>query len=255
MNGITFYPLGQHPTLIYACSRLAQHGFRIADTPDDTITHVLLPVPSFDSDGNIRGGGDLKQVLDSLPRDITIMGGNLNHPALAGYRTQDLLQDHRYLAENAAITADCALAIGRSNLTVVYSGCPVLILGWGRIGKCLARQLKALGAEVTVAVRKEVDLAMLQALGYGALEIGKLHYGLMRYRVIFNTVPYPVLSEEQVSHCRQDCVKIDLASKLGIAGDHVIWARGLPGKDAPESSGLLIAKTVIRLLQGKEFLT
>jgi len=38
----------------------------------------------------------------------------------------------------------------------------------------------------------------------------------------------------------------------GIEGSHVIWARGLPGKDTPESSGKLIAKTVIRSLDRKE---
>ena len=44
----------------------------------------------------------------------------------------------------------------------------------------------------------------------------------------------------------------DLASVKGIAGDNVIWARGLPGKDAPEESGTLIAKTVLRYALGKE---
>ena len=45
---------------------------------------------------------------------------------------------------------------------------------------------------------------------------------------------------------------IDLASKLGIEAEDVIWARGLPGKDAPETSGDLIARTVIRLTAKKE---
>ena len=42
-------------------------------------------------------------------------------------------------------------------------------------------------------------------------------------------------------------MKIDLASVKGMEGGDVIWARGLPGKDAPESSGVLIGKTVLRL--------
>ena len=49
-----------------------------------------------------------------------------------------------------------------------------------------------------------------------------------------------------------EALLMDLASLRGIEGDRVIWARGLPGKDAPESSGALIAKTVIRLLERKE---
>jgi dipicolinate synthase subunit A len=68
------------------------------------------------------------------------------------------------------------------------------------------------------------------------------------YRVIFNTVPAPVIDEAECELCRSDCLKIDLASELGIAGEDVLWARGLPGKDAPESSGRLIALTAARLL-------
>jgi len=61
-----------------------------------------------------------------------------------------------------------------------------------------------------------------------------------------------VLTEEQMGNCRETCLKIDLASVKGIQDTHVIWARGLPGKDTPGSSGKLIAKTVIRLLDRRE---
>lgn len=252
MNGIVFYPAGTSTALTYAAERLQERGCNVADTPSEAVTHLLLPVPSFDNQGNIRGGGDLRAVLTALPETVTVVGGNLQHPLLEGYSTVDLLQDPIYLAENAAITADCAIQIARSHLPVVLAGCSVLVLGWGRIGKCLAQMLKAAGAEVTVAARKESDIAMLQALGYRAEPIAKLHYSLIRYRLIFNTVPSVVLKEDQRRHCRTDCVNIDLASGIGIEGDDVIRARGLPGKDAPESSGLLIAKTVMRLTAGRE---
>ena len=90
---------------------------------------------------------------------------------------------------------------------------------------------------------------MAHALGYHAEDSQLLGHNLNGYRLIFNTAPDAVLSEEQVAHCRDNCLKIDLASRLGIAGTHVIWARGLPGKDAPESSGKLIAKSAIRLIE------
>jgi len=249
MNGIVFYPAGSTPALTYALQRLEALGCNIANTPNEAVTHLLLPVPSFEKDGSLRGGGELEHILSGLSENVTVIGGSLQQH---GYKTIDLLQDQLYLAENAAITADCAVRIARNNLPTVLKGCPVLVLGWGRIGKCLAQMLKAAGAEVTVAARKEADIAMAQALGYRAEYIEKLGFSLMRYRVIFNTAPAAVLSEEQVTHCREDCVKIDLASKIGIAGKNVIWARGLPGKDAPESSGALIAKTVVRLISGRE---
>ena len=52
-----------------------------------------------------------------------------------------------------------------------------------------------------------------------------------------------------MAHCLEDCVKIDLASKPGIEDEDVIIARGLPGIHFPESSGKLIADTLLRLCQ------
>ena len=171
---------------------------------------------------------------------------------LEGYQTLDLLKDPCYLAENAAITADCALRIAANNLATIWNGCPALVIGWGRIGKFLAQQLKALGADVTVAARKETDRALIHAMGYQAEDTSNLYHQLFQYRVLFNTVPAPVLDRKQILNCRPDCIKIDLASKPGIAGNDIIWARGLPGKDVPESAGLLIAETALRMMAGRE---
>ena len=252
MNAVIICTAGNTAALRIAAQNLSDRGITVVDTPAPDITHLLLPVPSFEADGRIKGGGILEHILADLPEDVTIIGGNLQHPALAGYRTIDLLTDSRYVAENAAITADCAIRIAGQNMPVVFKDCPTLIIGWGRIGKCLANQLQALGARVTVAARKESDRAILSALGFCAEDPANLGPNLMRYRVIFNTAPELVINENQGKYCQQDCVKIDLASRLGIAGHGVIWARGLPSKDAPESSGMLMAKTVIRLLREKE---
>lgn len=89
---------------------------------------------------------------------------------------------------------------------------------------------------------------MLQALGYSAIDRLDNKEMLINFRVIYNTVPVMVLTREYLP---KNAVLIDLASVAGIESKDVIWARGLPNKDAPESSGLLIAKTVDRL--GKEF--
>lgn len=252
MKGIRLYSVGNNAALAFACRNLSQRGFEIAEQPAPDITHLLLPVPSLEADGRIKGGGIPAHILADLPEHITIVGGNIRNLALYGHSVMDLMQDGQYVAENAAITADCAIGIARKQMNLVWRSCPVLVVGWGRIGKCLASQLKALGAEVTVAARKESDLSILQALGYGvqnSLSFGK---GLGHYRVIFNTVPFPVLSKEQCKQCDPDCIKIELASKPGIEDTNVICALGLPSKYAPESSGKLIADTFIRLLYRKE---
>ena len=109
-----------------------------------------------------------------------------------------------------------------------------------------------MGAAVTVTARKETDRNMLRALGYNAENMQTLLHGLAAFRVIFNTVPSVVLEESKLSHCRRGCLKIELASSPGITGKDVISALGLPGKMAPESTGLLIAQSIIRLIAEKE---
>lgn len=249
MKDIVFYTPVKTRVMETAAGALARKGFRFAPEPCKTVTHLLLGVPSFEADGSLKGGGHLQEVLPCFNKDICVIGGNLPVPELEGYRTADLLQDPLYLAENADITAHCAVKVALARLPVILKGCQVLIVGWGRIGKCLGRLLKNMGAIVTVAARKEADRALAAALGYEVLDPVKMGYELVRFRVIFNTVPALVLDKERVACCREDCLKLELASLSGMEGDDVIPARGLPGKEAPETSGELIAKTVLRMLR------
>jgi dipicolinate synthase subunit A len=247
MYGHIFYTAGHTDALEYAAAELKRKGLPFASQPDKTVTHLLLPVPSFEPDGKVKGDISLASVLELLPRNVTVFGGNLGNFVPAGYKTVDLLQDPMYLAENADITAHCAVKLAMAKLPVTLRECPVLVIGWGRIGKCLADLLKRMGAIVTVAVRKDSDRAILSALAYDTENIRSLGYGLVRYRVIFNTVPTMIIPSEAIQFCAPDCLKIDLASAPGMDAPDVIWARGLPNKDAPESSGKLIARSVLRL--------
>lgn len=248
METVIYIPLRTGATQ-YAGRHLSRRGITAASLPGADVTHLLLPVPSFESDGSLRGGGSIETLLRQLPREVCVIGGNLNHPALEGYQTVDLLRDPHYLAQNAAITAHCALKHIMNGLPVTLDGQPVLIIGWGRIGKCLARLLRNLDARVTILARKETDRAMAAALGFSAAETDT---DVSRFRVLINTAPAQVLREAQLSRCRPDCLKLDLASVRGLPGEDVIHARGLPGKDAPETSGRLIADSVIRFLYHKE---
>jgi len=242
MGDCIIYAAGYSPAMSYCIQALKKAGFTILSEPNLQATHLLLPVPSFAPDGSIVGGGNLSTLLTLLPKNIVVIGGNLDRPELDYYTTIDLLQDPAYLALNAQITAHCAVKLAMNQLPVILDGCPVLVIGWGRIGKCLAQLLKQLGAVVTVCARKESDRSILRAMGYGTTDYPQVV--LPDYRVIFNTVPTMLFPR-----CPGDGLKIDLASRLGLGSEDVIWARGLPGKDAPGSSGALIAQSVIPILR------
>ena len=238
-----FYSAGSSAALPYATQNLKNAGCSFSMIPCSEVTDLLLPVPSLDPNGNVNGSHTLQDILKQLPDGISIYGGNL--PTMPGYQVWDLLKDPAYVAENAYITAHCAVRLALDKLPIVLRNCKTLVIGWGRIGKCLAKLLKGLEADVTVAARKESDRAILSALGYNAISTEALSGN--EYRVIFNTVPLMILPDVPA-----ECLSIDLASVPGMAGNTVIYARGLPGKDAPESSGSLIARTVLRLMNKGE---
>ncbi len=235
MKKIVFSTYGSSPALAHARNWLESWGYSVSDD-FHAATHLLLPVPSFDGTGHVKGGGPLPR----LPKGITLLGGNLQD--CPGTRV-DFLQDPYYLVENAAITAHCALKYAD-----LQPGSRVLVIGWGRIGKILCPLLAQLGAQITVAVRKLDSLLAVQAGGFRAVYMEDMKP--REFDVVYNTAPASVLFSGE---CREDAQLIDLSSYEGIFGKGVIRARGLPGKDAPEESGKLIAKTALRYALGKEY--
>lgn len=232
--------LRSNSALEYAAEKFSSMGLTVTDTPSEDVRHLLLPVPSFSG-----GSKYITPILAQLPKSVIVSGGNLAHLVLENYRTVDFLKDPYYLASNAAITAKCAVGLVEKD----WSNLPVLILGWGRIGKCLGQILRQTGADVTIAARKDTDLAMIRALGMDSVPISEVSDMLTHYRVIYNTVPEMILPDMV---CHPDCVAVELASKPGMSGGNIISARGLPGKYAPEASGKLIADTFVRLSLRKE---
>lgn len=241
------YCAGTSPAIKYARRRLDALGVPLLDGPHWNTGHLLLDVPTFRAGSGLCENGNLDTLLSALPHDVTVWGGNLAHPALEGIHTVDLLQDESYLAENASITAHCTLRLVSPMLTATWKDTPTLVIGWGRIGKCLAKLLRSMDCPVTVAVRSIRQLAALQSLGYQAIDSQNIDAHASNFRLVINTVPHPIL---EGSSCQG--LKIDLASKKGITGEDVVWARGLPGIHAPESSGRLIADTFLRLVKDVE---
>ena len=223
----------------HAAANLRSLGICVTEKCAPDVTHLLLPVPSFPA-----GDEYLAHLLAKLPDDLIISGGNLNSPLLEGYACVDFLQDHYYLAENAAITARCALDILDNRFGDDYTEKQFLVIGWGRIGKCLTQLLKERKATVTVAARKPADLAMIRALGTRSIHISAARGETARYDGIINTVPVLLYPKIEV---KTDAVLLELASRPGMTGSDIIDGRGLPGKLAPAQSGRLIAETFIRL--------
>ena len=232
------FPVGISESCKFAAGFLSRSGFLLTDHPSPDVTHLLPDIPGIQNDG-------LKELLRMLPKDITVAGYHLEADYLKSYRKIDLQKDPFFLARNAAITAECALQAAAPYLTTAFRETPTLILGWGRIGKCLACLLQKIGTPVTIAARNESARTMASALGHRTVDFSGIGQEVARHRLLFNTVPQGIVLQKP----SPGCVKIDLASLPGLEGEDVIPARGLPGKYAPESAGKLIAESIIRLIR------
>ena len=135
-------------------------------------------------------------------------------------------------------------------------GARTLVIGYGRLGRLLAHRLSGLGARVSVAARSYVDLAWVEALGYGVEHTSQLAGWLCGYDLVINTVPARVLEAEALADLRSGCLVIDLASKPGgvdldaaaALGVRVIWALSLPGKVAPVTAGRSLKTAIYNIL-------
>ena len=72
---------------------------------------------------------------------------------------------------NAVPTAEGAIEIAIAETPFTIHGSKSLVLGYGKIGKILSKDLYALGAQTYVEARKYADLAMIEGHGYEPLPL------------------------------------------------------------------------------------
>lgn len=150
----------------------------------------------------------------------------------------------------ARLTAEGAIALLRSETGL--SGAHILLLGYGRIARLLARELQKAGALVTAAARSGEQRAWAEAESIEALPLDALSGALDRFDVIIGTIPAPVLTEPLLALVRKDALLLELASAPGgidAAAAHerglrYIRAPGLPAKYAPERAAVILRDAV-----------
>ncbi len=273
---------------IWAANRMAEIGYTVRvsgfdceelpefrtevrrfSDPEEGITGadvVILPLPYTTVNGQINApfsvnSIDTSEIMRKLrPEQIVFVGkADERLKALAElYEVHIIDYFHREELNvlNCIPTAEGAIAIAMQETPFTLHDSRCLILGYGRIGKILARDLKGLGAKVAVSARKYSDLAWIKSEGYRAISSNELSEVIDEYDIVFNTVPAVILDFKLLSKVRDDTLVIDLASRpggvdfdsAGELGKKVIRALSLPGKVAPHTAGEIIKETIINIL-------
>ena len=247
---------------------------------------LILPLPATRDGECVHTPRDpdcrvtLDAIADLMTRtpELILFGGKLPQKFLDrakefdpdGSRVADYYDSEVLQLRNAYVTAEAALMTAMELMDRTIRGTSVAVMGYGRIGKYLARLLRALGADVTVCARREESLFEAAAEGCHPLLITESHpmgglSPLCRdHAVLFNTVPAPILTRELLVSLEADILLIDLASApfgvsdrdvreaTALSGLRYLRAPSLPGSYAPRTAGEIIADCILDTLARRD---
>jgi dipicolinate synthase subunit A len=162
-----------------------------------------------------------------------------------------------FAVRNAVPTAEGAIKIAMEATGSSICGMRACVLGFGRIGAVLSRDLAALGARVDAFARRSEARALARSFGAEAYDFGALGAHIGSYDCIFNTVPERVLGESELKGIKRGAPFIELASAPGGADEELVRALGvkfvpaggLPGKIMPAAAGKIVYETVKEMME------
>ncbi len=191
---------------------------------------VLLPYPMMKDERYINAPYSKQDIpikdIISLAEDRAII---LHGGARAAIRdicdkrrpdimTEDYAEREPLLIMNAQATAEGAIACAVTNHDKTLFESKILICGYGRIGKCLARLLSQFACELYVSARKPSDLAYIRAMGATPLMTDQICDAGINFDIIFNTIPQRILNNKQLDNIGIETLIIELSSKpYGVA--------------------------------------
>lgn len=206
----------------------------------------------------------IKDIIESLEEEKTFIAGAIKNDVYEACQNKniniiDLMKQEELTVLNTIATAEGAIQIAIENTERNIQGSKILILGFGRVGKVVAKKFKVLDSNVTCAARKVEDLAWIQTLGYESTNINEIGKNLKEFDIIINTVPQIILTKKELSYINKKAIIIDLASKPGGVEQEAIkeleikyiWALALPGKVSPVTSAEYMKNTICNVLKKK----
>lgn len=228
---------------------------------------VILPVPGVSPEGRIHAPGCRQplyldqELAEAIPKGTPILVG-VARPLLKelatarGWKLVETADRDEIAILNSIPTAEGALMLAMQELPITLHSSRAFVLGLGRTGFTLARMLYGVGAMVTVVDRGASDRARAYAEGWRAVAFTDLERVIGEADVIFNTVPAQVLTAPVLAATSPGVLIIDLASAPGgtdFAAATALKRRamlvpGLPGKVAPRTAGLILARLYPNLI-------
>ncbi len=229
---------------------------------------IVLPLPCCIDDRyiNMTRGSERISVADVAANSsdkCLILGGKIPKSVAAeldllGKRYVDYYGVEEFQIKNALLSAEGAVYYAKQSFNSSLHGAKIGIFGFGRIGKMLAYILRSVGAHISVFARKETDISLIDILGMHGVDIKSEEFlhSVGEQDIIFNTVPYNIITEKLIGTLRSDTVLVDLASAPFGISDELLeryplnYHRelGIPGRYAPRAAGEILAQVVLNII-------
>ncbi|MBR1393567.1 MAG: NAD(P)-binding domain-containing protein [Ruminococcus sp.] len=284
MNGINILVLGGDARAIYMCEQLAESFnvtacklparpegaaviSRLEDMPSkaDALILPMLTGVRHTADGSFLPCGleviCLERLLPLLCEGAPVLGGLADSGTVslfesAGHPFADYFKRRELTVRNCIPTAEGALMIAMQEQAQTVFGSSVLAIGFGNVGRAVARLFSAVGAKVSCAVRRPDAAAEAESEGFAPVVMSQLAESISRFDTVINTAPALVIDEPLLKNMKPKALIIDLASRPGgvdkaaaeALGVRLVHALALPGRVAPVTAGRYIAETVTDIL-------
>ncbi|MTV50480.1 dipicolinate synthase subunit DpsA [Heliobacillus mobilis] len=231
------------------------------------VSALILPMPGIDPTGRVYAPlqsqpvylseEDLALLPTGSPLFVGVARPNLRTMAESQQlRLVEVAEMDEVAVFNSVPSAEGAVQIAMEKLPITIHSSQSLVIGFGRVGITLARLLKGMGSNVTVAARNSSARARAWEMAVEGVSFEALSDALARADIIYNTVPVMVLDEQTLSGTNRDALIIDLASAPGgidfeaarRLGIEALLVPGLPGKVAPKTAGEILARIYPNLI-------
>lgn len=233
---------------------------------EESFDALILPAKGTDEEGAVDALFDAKKLIldDALLKRLSvkciftgIAGTYLRSLAERnGVRLIPLFDRDDVAILNAIPTVEGALALTIQHTDFTLHGAKSLVLGFGRVGMTLARTLHAIGSDVSVGARSSADLARATEMRLNPFHLSLLKERVAEADLLYNTIPYPMVTAEVIARMKQSSFILDLASAPGGTdfrfaekrGIKALLAPSLPGLVAPKTAGRIMADVISQIL-------
>ncbi len=250
--------IGDDKRSCYIRSMYINEGHEITSYKD--ADYIIAPIP-FTRDGKFITGENIEcdELINNLTGKVLFTGALKEEMVqkIGNNKYYDLMKIDDITILNSIPTAEGAIYEAIKNSDTTLNGANVLVMGYGNIGKILARMLDSFGARIFCEARNKKDIAFIKAMGYNSIELKNLDNYLPKMDYIFNTIPSLMLDERRLKTIKDEALIIDLASNPGGVdfeaasklNKKVVWALSLPSKVAPKTAAKYLKEKIDEIIK------